>query len=420
MKPVKTIPSILGIIVLLLGLIAGTYLSGKVSFFSPKASSSCVPNNLQVTNLTHNSFDVSFVTDSNCSTQIVVDGRNIFDIRQSQSQPLRQTHYFRISNLKPEQNYNFSITSGGQDYSLDSYQAKTGKTPGGQLPSSNLAWGRILEANGNPSQDAIIYLNIPKSLPLSAFAGVDGRWNISLAFSLTDDKSGWFNPEPGVPEEIVVMSTSSSPTIVSSNTSRNDPVPDIILGKNQDLSTSKQAILPTSIVPTTTLGELTVDNPKENESITSNLPDFFGRGLAGSTINLVLETMTNTIGQVIVSSSGSWRWSPPKALVSGSHTLRVSSLGSTISRHFQVISSDYGLAFSASSSATIAPTIIVPTPTIESTPIPTPTLTPTPQTKKTLPSTSSGVPTTGNPQLTFVIMLVGIIIILSSIKLFKL
>ncbi|MFA6518959.1 MAG: hypothetical protein WCV93_04930 [Candidatus Shapirobacteria bacterium] len=422
MKRAKTIPTIVGIIILFLGLVAGVYLSGKVNFFSPKASSDCSPNNLQVTNLTHNSFDISFVTDIDCSAQVVADGRNFFDVRQSQTKITRKTHYFRISNIKSEQNYNFAVTSGGQDYSLDSYQVKTGKTPSGQLPSSNLAWGKVLENDGSPSQDAILYFNLSGASPLSAFVGNDGRWNISLAFSLSTDRQSWFKPQADVSEEIIVMSANYPPTVVNSNTSRNDPVPDIILGKNQDISPIMSPTIapsrPPSLNPTSSTissRDLTIDNPKEGESVTSSSPDFFGHGLAGSTISLSLEPVGST-GQLTTPSSGTWHWSPSNPLAPASYTIKVVSLGLTVSRQFQVITSDFGLAFSASSSAkTITPTIEpTPTPTTEPTPVPT-----TPV-KKTLPSTSSGVPTTGNSQLTFAMIVMGFIIILTSIKLFKL
>lgn len=425
MKKVRTIPSIIGVAVLLFGLIAGVYLSGRVNFFSSKASSDCTPNNPQITNLTHNSFDISFVTDTDCFAQVVADGRNIFDIRQNQSKTTRKTHYFRVSNLKPEQSYNFSITSGGQNFDFTSYQVKTSKTPNGQLPSSNLAWGRVLEADNTPGQDAIIYLNVPGASPLSAFVGNDGRWNISLAFSLSADKQSWFKPEPDLPEEIIVMSGSSPPTIVNSSTGRNDPVPDIILGKSQDISplpslslTSTPVTPSVSLTPTVSQGELAIDNPKEGESITAILPDFFGRSLAGSTVELSLSPAAGTAGRTTASATGSWHWSPSQALAPGPYTLRAASLGETISRQFQVISSDYGLAFTASSSATTATPTINQTPTLAS---PTTALTATPTTavKKTLPSTSSGVPTTGNSSPTIVIIILALSALWLSFRLFR-
>jgi len=396
MRKDKTIPSIVGVIVLFLGLVTGVYLSLKVNPFSSKASSSCAPDNLQITNLTHNSFDVSFATNADCLSQVTVNGRNVFDIRQSQSSTLHRTHYFRITNLQAEQNYNFIIVSGGQEYNQPSFQVKTPKTPSGQLPSSNLAWGRILESNNLPAQDAIIYLNIPGASPLSAFAGSDGRWNISLAYSLSADKSSWFKPQPGVGEEIIVISPPISPTIINSDTSHNYPVPDIILGRNQDTSItpplpSSVGQIPTLIIPTAAIGPLTIDNPKEGESITANLPDFFGRCTPGSTLNLTLEPAPSQTGQITCPASGPWHWTPPKNLAPGPFRLTITSLGNTVSRNFTVINSDYGLAFTASSSGSLitpspSPT---PTPTLSPTAVPTNEPTATPIVKKTLPGTSS-------------------------------
>ena len=216
-------------------------------------------------------------------------------------------------------------------------------------------------------------------------------------------------------------------TQISANTSQNDPVPDIILGKNQfstlpvtfDVETNT-GFLP-SIVPVQSPKELDILNPKDNESLSTKKPDFFGTGPINSKIKIEVHSSTVYNGEVTTQSDGSWNWSPSSDLAPGEHTITATIIENgvekNISRKFTVLAADNSLAYSASSSAT-TPT---PTPSLKITPtlVPTkiPTLIPTIRTSK--PSTSSGVPTTGNLTPTVVLLLTASFFTFLSLFSFK-
>jgi len=106
MKKEKTFPTIIGIIVLIIGIAAGVILSDRsTNGFGSKASSDCTPINPQVTNVTNTTLDISFVTSAECLSSLQIDNRIITDIRFSSSEknPVpSKIHYFQVLNLKED------------------------------------------------------------------------------------------------------------------------------------------------------------------------------------------------------------------------------------------------------------------------------------------------------------------------------
>ena len=106
----KHIPSIFGLILLLIILFLGIKLSlSKTTLFS-SASGSCLPIGVQITNLTHHSLDLSFTTSSSCLSLLEINSRRLPNFQESSL-----THYFRVDNLNPGIDYSYSISSGGED-----------------------------------------------------------------------------------------------------------------------------------------------------------------------------------------------------------------------------------------------------------------------------------------------------------------
>ena len=185
------------------------------------------PQGVQITNLTHQSLDLSFTTTSSCLSILEINNRRFPNFQESSL-----THYFRVDNLKSKSEYPYSISSGGQNYQLTEYKVKTATKPTIEASTSNLAWGKILKANQDPSSNTILYLTIGGALPLSAITDQSGQWHISLANSFTETKDSWFTPSANTPEELIIYSPDGTLTQISHTTSQNDPIPDIIIGQN--------------------------------------------------------------------------------------------------------------------------------------------------------------------------------------------
>lgn len=392
-------PTILGIIFLLAILAAGVYLSGIATSFTSKASKSCTPLNPRITNLTYNSFDFSFTTDNNsCSSTLSVDSRVFSDISNVSS-----IHYFRASGLKPATAYKFSLISGGTTFSPPEYSLSTAAKPPGDIPASNLAWGRVLNSDLKPVDSAIVFLNITGAQPLSALTNKDGKWNISFASSFNQEKTSWLSLSLPVDEEINVSSPDGKLTQISNRSDNNDPVPDIIVGQNYfSEAASPQASTSTLTSPTTPPSPvslpLSITSPKEGETLATLTPDIFGQAPVAALLELSLDSQKYYL---TVPQNGTWHWSPPEPLSAGVHNLKLNYQDQLLTRSFTLTAPSSSLAFTATPSATLAPTMTLPSPTtrIVSTPtfIPTqipPTIVPTIRTAKI--STTSTLIKSGN------------------------
>lgn len=394
----KRFPTIIGLIFLLIILALGVFLSTRNTSLSSKASSSCVPINPQITNLTYGSFDFSFTTSIPCLATLNINNKIYQDSSTAQT-----THYFKITNLQPQTQYEFSLISGSTTYVKPEYELTTTAKPSSPIPASSLAWGKILSSNKEPVSGAIIYLTIPGSQALSAFSNQDGHWNISFATSFNDNKTDWFIPPSDVEEDVIVYSPDGQLTQFTNKTSRNDPVPDIIVGQNNSFSASESfaGVIPTT-TSSTTLSSIDISSPSEGESISSSRPDIFGNGPSGQTLQISIDGNSYT---TIPGTNNIWHWSPQTNLSLGSHRLSLTYQGKTITRNF-TIKQDNNLSFSATPSAslitptlpiaTLAPTIFIPTPS----PIPTTIV------RTAKPSTTSGLYRSGQvfPTLILVVL----------------
>ena len=422
MKPPKKLPSILALLLLAAATIILTWLTGSARFFFSKASpvgDNCQPLGLQITNLTHGSVDISFTTASACTSSLDFNGKSYPNHQNSSF-----SHYFSIFALEPQTNYLFSLTVNGKHFSSESYNLTTPPRPGGDTPNSNLAWGKVKNPDNSPAQNSIIYLNVPNASPLSALVTANGNWNISLATSLNLAQNEWFTPPTNIPEEIIVISPNGTFTQVTGNTSRNNPVPDIIIGQDQ---LNPVVLSDTGSLDLSNPGNpslvLEIYNPKDNDAIFTQRPQFFGQAPAGSRVIISLHSDTVFEDQASVDDQGRWLWTPPQDISLGEHQITAkvqdpqTGLWKTITHNFTVYASAEGqLAFSSSPSGNIAtPTTVLP-PTNTLAPQATPTLaakataaaTSTPKTVK--PATDSGVPITGVAlptilTLTFALML---------------
>lgn len=405
MKKETSFPTFIGLILLLITILAGARFTQHSVNTSTKANDNCQPLNPQVTNVTYNSASVSFTTSSNCDTTL-----NLNDLIINDSRNKGTVHYFEITSLENSKVYQFTIISDGNKFTSDNYNFKTAKKPDKDIPSSNLAWGRVLKPDKSVANEAIVYLNISGASPLSALVTSSGNWNVPLSTSFNESLADWFIPPNNFEENLVVIAPGYDQTQIVGNTSHNNPVPDIILGQNifdlpQTISDPENDSLLDNNYDLTSPSPLDISNPKTNEKLSTKRPDFFGTGSPKSTLKIKVESPTVITGEAEVESDGSWNWSPNQDLTPGEHTITITDENNNaITRKFIVLAAESNTSFSASSSAnTVTPTPVstqVPTPTPTIKPTLAPTSTPIPVVH---PNTSSGVPRSGNNLFTIIL-----------------
>jgi len=440
MKKEKRFPTILGLVLLVIATAGSTYLSNNKTSFGTKASGDCTPVNPQVTNITNYSADISFITSANCDAIVSLNNQLVDDIRLvinpgTEFSPTK-IHYFQVKALKESTAYVYSIISQGKTYEKNEYKFTTSRPPTKTLPSSNIAWGKVLNPNLETTNAAIVYLNIPGAAPLSSFISSNGNWSISLASSFNEKLTDWFTPpEVSTEEEIIVISADGTATQVSHNTASNNPVPDIIIGKNSIDSgpVSSNPGIVSDLTPVQTQKKIDIKNPDNGEQIPSSNPDFFGSGPLNSKIIIEIHSDQVINGEVQTDSSGAWHWSPPQNLTPGEHTITAkvqnptTGIWESVTKTFIVLAADKSsLAYEASKSATIptqTPTSI-PTSTSTPSPLPTlkssPTLAPTTIIRTVVPSVANlKPPVTGNSFPTAAILISALLLFVISVKFIK-
>lgn len=445
----KKIPTILGLLLLLVGVGAGVYLvasNQSLDLFS-KAGPTATPRQIKVSNIESDGATISWVTDTrvkgfvkygtskNSLDSTVADDRDQVSGEGSQY----TTHYVSLNNLKANQEYFYVIGSGSQVYQNDGqpYQFKTAPTLGGK-PAADTINGKIVVASGEPAPGTVVYVQIQGGSLRSALSKDSGTWTLPLATTRTKDLSQYLSYDRQKERLTITAQGGELGTATAQVYSgQASPVPDIKLGETHNFldETPQQVAEPTptpTITPTQEDGEeaetesagfkdlsdeelsgsdsVTLINPSQDgENVATSSPALQVKGPVGKKVTITVESEPQTT-EGVIGEDGSYIWTPPEDLEPGEHTVTIeyeddNGILQTIKRSFTVLAaedSDDLPSITATESAT--PTL---------TPTPTPTATESART--TMPSTESGVPDAGTMTPTLLILLSGIFLFATGI-----
>lgn len=431
----NTIPTIIGIIVLILGVATGVLLVRGSQFFRLGAASEVSPKDVRITNISDSSITVSWVTDKETSGFIKWgESQNTPDKNElGQSQIQSTTHISTITGLAPETSYFFKINSRGSDFDANGipWQVKTGPTLA-FVRSENLISGSVITASGNPAGGALVYLTVGGGSPLSTITSESGSWVIPVFSARTQNLTGYIPLNET--STLLEISVNAGPEGVASaqiypQSAR--PVPSIILGQVHDfksLPPSSSSEIPKASIglpevstpssgfdvpkgtATPSTSTVTLESIDEGEIVTSTKPAFFGEGPPGTTLTITVESEPITTS-VKVPTNGDWNFSPLTNLDPGPHTITISwrdaaGILRTLTRNF-VVQAAEGPAFESTPSAT-------PTSTPKASPTASPSASPS-STPKATPTTSASatptappIPQSGNLTPTMLLFIMGL------------
>ena len=460
-KQPKTIPTLLGIMILTLATALGVFLIRQSQSFSLKASVEIAPGEVKITNLNDNSLCVSWITQE--ATQGFVsyseaggDERVVLDDQEkglTAKQP-RFVHYVTLENLKPATQYFFKINSQGVNFDRDGnpYEVTTAPAINLPLPVADTAHGMILDSQGNPAKGAIVYLSLANTAPLSSLVGNDGSWVIPLSTARTNTLSSYSRYDREIQvEEIFVQGGNQGNATAILITKIDSPAPTITLGQNYDFrnevtptatpipfaptgsiasnsGTANNGQTPTPTATPTASGgfsslpqaspspidqKLTILNPDEGEKINTAKPEFIGTAPGGEILEIKVESETVYSGQVLVDEKGAWQWTPPANLPPGEHTITVTlkdktGLTQKVVRTFTVYAA--GESSLPSFEATPSATTVTPAqPT---------TVSAQPTRIVATPTEKPSQPQTGNLTTTFLFFTIGLALLFLGVKFF--
>lgn len=418
-KSIRRIPTILALFFLLLGVAVAVVLIHKGPSWFVGARPELTPKQVKITNISENGFTVSWITDekTNGFIQYGPEGRLSLTMADDRDQFSGQqgsfwTHHITIKNLEPSTKYLFKINSEGRvfDNNGQSYQVTTASVSGTNVPSSDVAYGTVLNQEGLPVEGVVVYLSLANTTPLSTLTRSSGSWLIPLNAARSADLSTYasYDREASV-EEIFVQGGFLGTATVLATTKYDSPLPAITLGQSFDFRSGTAVTGGISPTPTTSSSRfphgLTIINPSLGEKINTPKPEIMGTGPAGQELTVVVNSSNSFTAQVTIGEDGTWSWTPPSGLSPGEHTVTVSLAdGGRISRAFTVLAAGASElpSFTATPSATLTPS-----PTATPSPTPTPTLT----TRISLPSTEGGVPQPGYLTPTVFVFIMGVVLI---------
>lgn len=180
---------ILIFILLLAGLVVGIYLVGQRTGFFSRADISTAPQEIKISNLSDNSFTVSWITAKPTIGFIQYGeseslGNTANDDRDAKP---HLTHHVTLKKLTPNTEYLYKINTG--NVVKQTTAPITKDTP--PLPDS--IFGKILRADKTPETEAIIYSQIGDGTLLSSFVRDNGNFLITLNNARTKDLLNYLN-----------------------------------------------------------------------------------------------------------------------------------------------------------------------------------------------------------------------------------
>lgn len=262
-----------------------------------------------------------------------------------------------------------------------------------------------MTASGEPSKRALVYITI-NGYTISALTSDNGTFVLQLGVTRSPDLSKYASIDPAKTLLEVSATTETGEVVTAKIFPQSaNPIPALVVGQDQDFRNLQPTMdgqnpnvnlnLPESAsnaskfnvtstnTNTTEAKSVTLESVSDGETINSDKPEFFGNGPSGTNITIEIHSEDNISGTSKVSSSGSWKWSPPSNLSAGAHTITISwvdALGikRTLTRNFVVQAGELP-AFEA-------------TPSAKPTASPIPTKSPTPTAKPTATPLPSGTP----------------------------
>jgi hypothetical protein len=398
----KRIPTLLGLLLIVIGVGVTSYFVREGVFFIIKAGPTDNPQEVRITNISDSSATISFMTNGNAIGSLNIGEskdnlKKILDDRDQASGKVDQhkIHSFTARSLKTSTKYYFSLTSGQDTYLNNNsyYELTTGTKIENSPPEQDPITGKILLPDGKAPGEAIIYATIDNAQLISGLIKNDGTYILPLNSLRKADLSDYFSFEENNKIKMTIQGDGYSSNILLSK-NQISPVPLITLSKNYDFtnglepeasSSAKLDKLPSFPATQTTSGETSspsIISPQKEQRLTDLQPQFKGKAMPNETVKIVIHSNEQIETEVTADKYGNWTYRPSKELSPGDHTISITTADEqgilrTITQSFTVYAS--GSLFTSPGS-----------------PTPTPTQSPTPTTT----SASSTTTTTTQPVLT--------------------
>lgn len=232
------IPTLIGIISLFIGIAAGVLVIRGRQLFRLGADETTYPTNIRVSNLSNQSVNISWTTDSETYGYVKYGSSPLYLDKTAfpKTQTVSKTHYLKLDNLLDDKKYYYVISSKGIDY--DNENAPFEFTTAPKLKFSGegyLIYGKVFSKSGQVQDNAIVYANVGGGSLLSTTTSEDGTWAILISSARTRDLKSFIDlDEKNTLIEIEAITDNNNISSVTTYPIFAKPIPAIILGKTYD------------------------------------------------------------------------------------------------------------------------------------------------------------------------------------------
>lgn len=198
----KRMPTLIGVGILVIGLVAGTLLfSNGTGVFAPRASAETTPKNIKVTNVTDTSFTVSFLTDLP-TIGFIKYGDTAKSLKLQTSDDRNQLsgstaefglQHITVRGLTQNTTYYYVLgTDGGAtfDNAGQPFSITTAKRSGAPAAAKTI-YGTVTTESGGPADGAVVYIKIAGAGDMSSLVKSSGSWAIPLSNARVPDGSAY-------------------------------------------------------------------------------------------------------------------------------------------------------------------------------------------------------------------------------------
>lgn len=239
----KQIPTLVGVGILLVSLVAGLLMFGKgTGVFAPRASAEETPKSVRTTNVTDKSFTISFYTDA-ATAGFVKYGTDANALKNQASDDRDQLsgsigdyrlHHITVRGLEPGTKYYYVLGTGSKAEHDNNGAPFTLTTPPALAdtpPTSKTVYGTVKTSGGTPANGSVVFISMQGVGELSSLVKSSGSWAVALGSARTADGSSYADISDETTMSVIVQGIEPTQTaLLSTNVSDAQPIPELILG----------------------------------------------------------------------------------------------------------------------------------------------------------------------------------------------
>ncbi|NCN83095.1 MAG: hypothetical protein GW947_03960 [Candidatus Pacebacteria bacterium] len=238
----KRMPTLIGIGILVIGLVAGTLLfSNGTGVFAPRASEETTPKNIKVTNVTDTSFTVSFLTDLP-TIGFVKYGDTTKSLKLQTSDDRNQLsgstaefslQHITVRGLTQNTTYYYVLgTDNGAtfDNAGQPFSITTAKRSGAPAAAKTI-YGTVTTESSAPADGAIVYVKIAGAGDMSSLVKSSGSWAIPLSNARVPDGSAYAAIDDSTSVALELQGKTAAQTLQFTTTVKDaQPIPGLAFG----------------------------------------------------------------------------------------------------------------------------------------------------------------------------------------------